>query len=823
MQNVFTGQSPAFLNALKDCIERSETIDIVVSFLMESGVKLLLQDFRSALKQGKKIRILTGDYLKITQPWALALLKKEGKDQIDLRFYVNDSDPTISFHPKAYLFHTKTGKEMMIGSSNLSKSALEEGVEWNYRLHEDGDASSIDAFANAFEDLFENHSLKITDEILEDYSRSWRRPNLYKDWEAWSEKRKPDKNAKPSCSSSALLPVPRHVQIEALYALEESRSAGLNKGLVEAATGIGKTYLAAFDSKDYPRVLFVAHRKEILEQASKTFHSVRPYASIGFFDADHKDWNAEILFASVTTLGKEEYLSRFAKDAFDYIVIDEAHHGVTTSYQNIVRYFQPKFLLALTATPERLDGRDVYALCNYNVPYSISLQEAINKGLLAPFHYYGIYDATDYSNLPLRSGRYAIADLDKLYAANKERISLILKTYQKYRKKRALGFCVSRKHADLMAKAFNEAGIPSAAVVSGKMDGSMERHEALDKLEKGELEVLFTVDLFNEGIDIPSVDEILMLRPTESAAVFLQQLGRGLRKAPGKDSLCVLDFIGNYRHAGRIPELLYGHKIKGDCVPANRTLQPPLDCFIDFDMQLVDLLRSMNKNAEKSAASLTRQLLEEIKILQEELGHRPSRMELMNSLDGDLLEALLAGNGKIRPFRDYFTFLHDHGLLSEDELALWNSPARELIFFLETTNMSRIYKMPVLFSFVEKDGLAASVGSQEILTHWKAFFEANKNWQDLPNVDSFQAYRQISDKSHLSKIRDMPVKFILRSSKGMFHANEDSGLTIDESYWQYLENPALKEQWIDILQFRSEDYYRRRFLKKGRESISFDA
>lgn len=819
MQNVFTGQSPAFLNALKDCIERSETIDIIVSFLMESGVKLLLQDFQSALAQGKKIRILTGDYLKITQPWALALLKKEGKDQIDLRFYVNDSDPTISFHPKAYLFHTKTGKEMMIGSSNLSKSALEEGVEWNYRLHEAGDASSIDAFANAFEDLFENHSLKITDEILEDYSRSWRRPNLYKDWEAWSEKRKPDKNANSS-GSSASLPVPRHVQIEALYALEESRSAGLNKGLVEAATGIGKTYLAAFDSKDYPRVLFVAHRKEILEQACKTFHKVRPYASIGFFDADHKDWNAEILFASVTTLGKEEYLSRFAKDAFDYIVIDEAHHGVTASYQNIVRCFQPKFLLALTATPERLDGRDVYALCDYNVPYSISLQEAINKGLLAPFHYYGIYDATDYSNLPLRSGRYAIADLDKLYAANKERIDLILKNYQKYRKKRALGFCVSRKHADLMAKAFNEAGIPSAAVVSGKMEGSMERHEALDKLEKGELEVLFTVDLFNEGVDIPSVDEILMLRPTESAAVFLQQLGRGLRKAPGKDSLCVLDFIGNYRHAGRIPELLYGHKIKGDCVPANRTLQPPLDCFIDFDMQLVDLLRSMNKNAEKSAASLTRQLLEEIKILQEELGHRPSRMELMNSLDGDLLEALLAGKGKFRPLRDYFEFLAKNGLLNKDEQSLWNSPVRELIHTLETTDLNKVYKIPVLSGFLQENGIAQEITAEELLPGYKQFYSRNGNWRDLAPGKTYADFLNMTDQEHIQKIKSKPMYYLGHSSKGIFIRKNPNTLVLNERFLPWLDNPALREQWEDILQFRSEDYYRRRFLKRNDESAS---
>ena len=237
----------------------------------------------------------------------------------------------------------------------------------------------------------------------------------------------------------------------------------------------------------------------------------------------------------------------FPADYFDYLIIDEFHHAVNTQYRRIVNYFKPKFMLGLTATPERMDGKSIYEICDYNVPYEISLKEAINKGMLVPFHYYGVYDETDYSGLHLVKGRYDEKELTEIYKDNTKRYDMIYKYYMKYRSHRALGFCCSRLHAEEMAKEFCKRGIPSVAVYSNA-DGqfSEERDRAIERLIKQEIRVIFSVDMFNEGLDIASLDMVMLLRPTESPIVFLQQLGRGLRIYRGKEYLNVLDFIGNY-------------------------------------------------------------------------------------------------------------------------------------------------------------------------------------------------------------------------------------------------------------------------------------
>lgn len=512
-------------------------IDIIVSFLMESGVKMIVDDLSAALKRGARIRILTGNYLGITQPSALYLLKKELGDQVDLRFY---REKKRSFHPKAYIFHYESEREseIFIGSSNISRSALTSGIEWNYRFSRDRDQEGFDLFCQTYEDLFQNHSIILDDEELKRYSKTWKKPSVQHDIE---KNESILDNGKPVFQ-------PRGVQIEALYALEESRKAGNTKGLVYAATGIGKTYLAAFDSLNYRRVLFVAHREEILIQAAESFRNIRPSDEFGFFNSKERCIDKNVIFASVASLGKEKYLNEkyFPRDYFDYIVIDEFHHAVNDQYKKIMSYFTPQYLLGLTATPERLDGRNIYELCDYIVPYQIELVEAIEKGILVPFHYYGIYDRVDYSDIRIVRGKYVESELNQKLLKS-DRNDLIFKHYKKYRSLRALGFCCSREHAEKMAEEFSKRGVPSAAVYSNSQGGYSEnRRTAIEKLTSGELRVIFSVDMFNEGLDICSVDMVMFLRPTESPVVFLQQLGRGLRRAEGKEYLNVLDFIGNY-------------------------------------------------------------------------------------------------------------------------------------------------------------------------------------------------------------------------------------------------------------------------------------
>lgn len=301
---------------LKMSMLKSDKIDIIVSFLMESGVRMILNDLKAALERGVQIRILTGNYLGITQPSALYLIKRELGNSVDLRFY---SDKKRSFHPKSYIFHYENMGEIYIGSSNISRSALTSGIEWNYRFNSLDDEKNFILFYDTFVDLFQNHSIVIDDEELTRYSKNWHKPAVYKDLAKYD-------NLEDSTDTKIeKLFQPRGAQIEALYALEDSRREGAVKGLVQAATGVGKTYLAAFDSARYERVLFVAHREEILKQAALSFKNVRCSDDYGFFNGKQKDIGKSVIFASVATLGRNEYLTEefFAQDYFDYLVIDE--------------------------------------------------------------------------------------------------------------------------------------------------------------------------------------------------------------------------------------------------------------------------------------------------------------------------------------------------------------------------------------------------------------------------------------------------------------------------------------------------------------------
>lgn len=310
---------------LVNSLKQADSVDIIVSFLMESGVRMLLDELDNALKRGAKIRILTGNYLGITQPSALYLIKHKLGEQVDLRFY---NEKNRSFHPKSYMFHYKDHSVLYIGSSNISRSALTSGIEWNYRFSSETDQKNYDKFYNTFIDLFENHSIVIDDEELKKYSKNWHRPAVLKDLDRYDSQGIEDANL-------ITLFEPRGVQIEALCALENTRAEGAKRALVQAATGVGKTYLAAFDSKKYERVLFVAHREEILKQAAESFKNVRDSDDYGFFNGESKCTDKSVIFASVATLGRNEYLNNnyFASDYFNYVVIDDERVIIRTKLE----------------------------------------------------------------------------------------------------------------------------------------------------------------------------------------------------------------------------------------------------------------------------------------------------------------------------------------------------------------------------------------------------------------------------------------------------------------------------------------------------------
>lgn len=790
------------LNSLK----RADSVDIVVSFLMESGVRMLLGELDNALKRGAKIRILTGNYLGITQPSALYLIKHKLGEQVDLRFY---NEKNQSFHPKSYMFHYKDYSTIYIGSSNISKSALTSGIEWNYRFSSKTDSHNYEKFYNTFLDLFEHHSIVIDDDELKRYSKNWHRPAVSKDLDRY------DLQDDETTNNLALFE-PRGAQIEALCALENTRAEGAGRALVQAATGVGKTYLAAFDSKDYERVLFVAHREEILKQAAQSFKNVRNSDDYGFFDGESKCTDKSMIFASVATLGRSEYLNNkyFASDYFNYIVIDEFHHAVNDQYQRIVNYFKPQFLLGLTATPERMDGRNIYEICDYNVPYEISLKEAINKGMLVPFHYYGIFDDTDYSKLHIVRGRYDEKELNETYIGNVHRYELIYKYYCKYGSRQALGFCCSKEHAREMAREFSSRGIPSVAVFSDASGEYTEkRNVAIQKLKNGEIRAIFSVDMFNEGVDITSVDMVMFLRPTESPIVFLQQLGRGLRKCRGKEFLTVLDFIGNYEKAGRVRFLLEGKSdMYREGCHLSDTLRFPDDCMVDFDLKLIDLFAEMDRKHLK----LKDQVINEYFRVKDLLGKRPTRLDLFTYMDDNIYETAIT-HSKDNPFKRYLEFLNDLGELSQIEVEFYKGIGREFISLLENTNMSKVYKMPVLMAFYNNSDVLMEVSEKQLLSSWKEFFSTGTNWKDLDKNMTLQKYKDISDKDHLKKILAMPVHFLLESGKGFFVKNDDVALGLREELRPLIDNPVMIRQMKDVIDYRTMDYYQRRYRERQNE------
>ena len=800
--NSTTGDKDHLYPKLKQSFKTATTIDIIVSFLMESGVKLLLQDLKEALNRGVKIRILTGNYLKITQPQALYLLKSELKDKVDLRFYNN---PNKSFHPKAYMFHNPLDSEIYIGSSNISRGALTSSIEWNYRFLKSTAANDFKVFYDTFEDLFNNHSLIITDEVLKDYSKQWTRPNVYKDIE------------KEEIKEDNVINIfePRGAQIEALYSLEKSREEGFDKGLVVAATGIGKTYLAAFDSAKYNRILFVAHREEIIKQAAQSFKNVRNSDDIGFFYGNQKDTKNSFIFALVQTLGKDEYLNEeyFSKDYFDYIIVDEFHHAVSNNYKKIIDYFTPKFLLGLTATPERLDSKDVFALCDYNMVYEVRLKDAINKGGLVPFRYYGIYDETvNYEGIDFKNGKYDDKQLEEALMLNK-RGELILNNYLKYNSKRAMGFCTSRHHAEYMAKVFNENNIPSAAVYSGeKGEYSEERNIALAKLSSGELKVIFSVDMFNEGLDVPAIDMVMFLRPTQSPTIFLQQLGRGLRKFKDKEYLNVLDFIGNYKKANLVPFLLSGKEYSSIESKNNRQsdYEFPEECIVDFDFRIIDIF----KNQAEREMKVKDKIKEQFEIVSDMLGYRPSRIEFFTYMDDEVYQNIKSKSKAMNPFSNYLEYIKENDKLTDDEEILYNSRGREFINMIETTSMSKTYKMPVLLAFYNDGDIKMEISEDDIYKSFYDFYRKGSNKVDMLKDKGTSDFMNWDKKKYVSLAKNNPIKFLLKTHCDFFKQKDGCLMALQDDLKEVISNEAFKKHMKDAIDFRVESYYKNRFFNR---------
>lgn len=692
-------------------VATATSIDILAAFVQSSGLDVIESRLFEAVDQGASVRILVSDYLYISSPkalrrlhgWETALAAEAGRGgaargtlSSRLVQYEALPDQPASFHPKSWYIADGQGGLLSVGSSNLSQAALETGVEWNL-LSTASDSVAHQRFQTEFGRLWEAAS-PLTSELITQYAdrvEAYRRTHFL-----------------PEADDYRSTPTARPWQTEALAALRTIRESGYRRALVAVATGMGKTWLAAFDAQQVgdqlgqrPRVLVIAHRAHILAQAEAAFSQLLGSEShaeaTSWYLGPHNDLAGDLVLASIQKLSREEGLARLGEEWFDYVVIDEVHHAEAPTYRRVLARLQAGFILGLTATPERTDGIDVARIFDDILAYQATIGDGIAEESLVPFHYIGIKDTVDFQQVPWRNGRFETEELERRVVRS-ERMDRLWTTMEQHPAERTLFFCCSRRQAIFTRDWLREQGVSAAAVFSGS--GGDHCGQSLEQLHGGRLNALCVVDMFNEGLDIPAVDRIVMLRPTESKIIFLQQLGRGLRAIEGKSRLLVIDFVGNHRiFAQRMIHLLSlggrdaGWKVLEDWLQGDLP-QLPEGCLLDVELAARDMLKKFLPPGAEAG-------IEAYRALRDELGRRPTAAELFNR--GYLPKVVSRGAG------NWFEFVEREGDLTEVEGEVV-AQYQQWLATVQTTSLNKSYKMVVLRVLLEQGKLFQGVDLAEL-------------------------------------------------------------------------------------------------------------
>lgn len=736
-----------------------------IAFITQSGLICLKECLK--LLQEKNITgdILTTDYLYFNQPKALQELQQY--PNLNIRIYTKEN-----FHIKGYIFEQNDYYTLIVGSNNLTQTALKSNKEWSLKINSLANGALINNTLSQFQQMWQE-AMPLTDIWLKQYADKYH---------SLQKLKREFATAQENISTNDI--APNKMQQEALKALAKLQQDNKQKALLISATGTGKTYLSAFAVKkaNPKRLLFLAHREQILKQACKTFAKIIPDIQYGILSANHKDFHKPYLFSTINMLSKEENLTQFAPTHFDYIIIDETHRAGASSYLKILNYFQPQFLLGMTATPERTDGFDIYQLFDHNIAYEIRLNQAMQENLLCPFHYFGITDITvdnqeindnsTFNDLTTDARVTHIINQSQYYGFSGERL-------------RGLIFCSQIEEAQILSQKFNERGFNTISL-SGK-DSQETRTNAIHKLEQKErstgLDYIFTVDIMNEGIDIPAINQIIMLRPTKSAIIFVQQLGRGLRKYPQKDYVVILDFIGNYQNNFMIPIALSGDtsynkdNIRHYVAEGNRFIFG--SSTIHFDKIARQKIYQAIDSAKLNDTAL---LKNEYLQLKQKLGKIPSIFDFSQFGSIDILKFL-------DKFKTYHNFLQKY---DKDYTIRFNTIQEEILYFISYrfAKGKRIHELLAL-KLLLKNTSHLLMDIKQILT--------TKYHQELTEQIKVSLIRNLTN---LFTISNEQAKF----SNCIFIKKSDNDYIINDIFKSVLQDEKFYFQINEILDFALERY-----------------
>lgn len=755
-------------NLLVELLQELQTCKrfyFAIAFITQSGLICLKECLK--LLQEKNITgdILTTDYLYFNQPKALQELQQY--PNLNIRIYTKEN-----FHIKGYIFEQNDYYTLIVGSNNLTQTALKANKEWSLKINSLANGALINNTLSQFQQMWQE-AMPLTDIWLKQYADKYHSLQKLKRQFA---------TVQENISTNDI--APNKMQQEALTALAKLQQDNKQKALLISATGTGKTYLSAFAVKkaNPKRLLFLAHREQILKQACKTFAKIIPDIQYGILSANHKDFHKPYLFATINMLSKEENLTQFTPTHFDYIIIDETHRAGASSYLKILNYFQPQFLLGMTATPERTDGFDIYQLFDHNIAYEIRLNQAMQENLLCPFHYFGITDITvddqeindnsTFNDLTTDARVTHIINQSKYYGFSGERL-------------RGLIFCSQIEEAQILSQKFNERGFNTIAL-SGK-DSQETRTNAIHKLEQKErstgLDYIFTVDIMNEGIDIPAINQIIMLRPTKSAIIFVQQLGRGLRKYPQKDYVVILDFIGNYQNNFMIPIALSGDtsynkdNIRHYVAEGNRFIFG--SSTIHFDKIARQKIYQAIDSAKLSDTAL---LKNEYLQLKQKLGKIPSIFDFSQFGSIDILKFL-------DKFKTYHNFLQKY---DKDYTIRFNTIQEEILYFIS-------------YRFAKGKRIHELIALKLLLKNTPHLL------MDIKQILTTKYHQELTEQIKVSLIRNLTNLFTISNEQAKFSncifiKESDNDYIISDIFKSVLQDEKFYFQINEILDFALERY-----------------